>query len=46
MFQTKKQDKISNKELNEKEISKIPDKGFKVTIINMLNEHRRKTDNQ
>ena len=27
MFQTKKQDKISDKELNEKEISKIPDKG-------------------
>lgn len=46
MFQTKKQDQISDKELNEKEISKIADKGFKVMIINMLNEHRRKTDKQ
>ena len=46
MFQTKKQDQLSDKELNEKEISKIPDKGFKVMIINMLSEHRRKTGKQ
>ena len=41
-----KEDKISEKELNEKEVSNIHEGEFKVIIIKMLNEHRRRTDKQ
>ena len=40
----KKQDKTSEKELNEVEISNLPDKEFKVTIIKMFTELRRRMD--
>ena len=41
MFQMKEQDKTSGKNLNEMEISKLPDKAFRVMVINMLTELRR-----
>ena len=44
MFQTKKQDKTSEKELNEMEISHLPNKQFKVMILKMLTELRRRMD--
>ena len=46
MFQTKEQGKTSEKELNKLEISNLPNKEFKITIIRMLNELRRKMDEQ
>ena len=44
MFSTKAQDKTSEKELNEVEISNLLEKDFKVMIINMLNELERRMD--
>jgi len=41
MFQTKKQDKISEKNINETDISNLCDKEFKVIVIKMLSELRR-----
>ena len=38
MFQMKEQDKITAKELNEMEISNMPDRKFKVMVIKILNE--------
>ena len=38
MFQMKEQNKTSGKNLNEMEISNLPDKEFKVIIIMMLTE--------
>ena len=40
----KEQDKTSEKELNEIEISNLPDKEFKVMVIKMLTELRRRMD--
>ena len=44
MFQMKKQDITSEKELNKVEINNLPDKEFKVMIIKMLIKHRRRMD--
>ena len=44
MFLTKKQHKISEKELNKMEISDLPDKEFKVMVIRMLTEVRERMD--
>lgn len=44
MFQIKKQDKTLKKELNETEISKLPDKEFKVMVIKMLPKFGRRMD--
>ena len=41
MFQTKKQDKTPDTDLNEMEISDLPDKEFEITAIKMLTEVRR-----
>ena len=41
IFQTKEHDKISEKELNETQISNLPDKKFKEIIIQMLSELSR-----
>ena len=41
MFQTKKQDKISEKELNEIEMNNLPNKELKVIVIKMLTKLRR-----
>ena len=38
MFQTKEQDKNSEKDLNKIEINNLPDKEFKVIIIKMCTE--------
>ena len=43
MFQIKEQDKISE-ELNEVEISNLPNKELKVMTIKMLNKLRRRMD--
>ena len=43
-FQTKEQNKTSEKELNEIEISHLPDKGFKVIAIKMLSKLGRRMD--
>ena len=44
MFQMKDQNKTSGEELNEVEISHQPKKVFKVLIVMMLNELRRRMD--
>lgn len=41
MFQTKKQDKISEKELNEIETNNLPNKELKVIVIKVLTKLRR-----
>ena len=41
MFQTKKQDKISEKELNEIEMNNLPNKELKVIVIKVLTKLRR-----
>ena len=44
MFQIMKQDKSSEKELNEVEISNLPRKEFKVTILKIFTEHGKRMD--
>ena len=44
MFQIKGEDKTSEKELNEIEISNLPNKVFRVKVINMLNKLERTMD--
>lgn len=44
MFQTKKQDKISDKKPNEVEISNLPDKEVKAMIIKIVTELERRVD--
>ena len=44
MFQTKEQDKTSQKELNEVNISKLFDTDFKIMIIQMLTKLERRMD--
>lgn len=44
VFQTKKQDKISDEKPNEVEISSLPDKEFKAMIIKILIELERRVD--
>lgn len=44
MFQMKEQDKTPEEELNEMEMRNLPDKEFKVKIIKMLSELRRRMD--
>ena len=44
MIQMKEQDIASEKEQNKVEISNIPDKEFKVMIIKMLTELKRRMD--
>ena len=44
MLQTKEQDKTSEKELNEMEISNLPDKELKVMVIKMLTKCMRRME--
>ena len=44
VFQSKEQDKTSEKELNKTEISNPPDKELKVMVIKMLTKFRRRMD--
>ena len=44
MFQMKEQNKISEKELNEVEVSNLPRKKFKVMTVKILKELRRRMD--
>ena len=46
MFQTKKQDKISEKELNEIETNNLPNKELKVIVIKVLIDLLRRMDEQ
>lgn len=39
MYQIKEQDKITEKELNQTDISKMPDKKFKTMVIKILIKH-------
>ena len=41
MFQAKEQDKSPETDLNEMEIGDLPDRGFKLTIINIHTKVRR-----
>ena len=44
MFQMKEPDKIPEEELNEVKISNLSNKEFKLMIIKILSEHRRRVD--
>ena len=44
MFQIREQDKFSEKELNETEINNLPDKEYKLIVIRMLGDLRRRID--
>lgn len=44
MFQMRKEDTTSEKELNKTEISSLPDKGFEVMILQLLTKVGRKVD--
>ena len=44
MFQTKEQDKTTEKELNKMEVSNLPDKEFKVMVIKALMALERRVD--
>ena len=44
MFQTKEQDKTPKEELSEVEVGNLHNKEFKVTMIRMLKELRRRMD--
>lgn len=44
IFQVKKQDKTSEKDFNEIEKSNISDEEFKLTVIKMFTELRRRPD--
>ena len=46
MLQMKEQDKTPEEELSEVEITSLPDKEFKVMIIKIINELRRRMDEQ
>ena len=46
MFQKKEQDKTSEEELSEVEIGNLPKKEFKVMIVKMTKELRRKNSDQ
>ena len=45
MFQMKEKDKITARDLNEMQISNIPDREFKVTIIKILTGFEKKVVN-
>ena len=44
MFQMKEQDKIPEEELSKVQVSNLPEKEFKLMIIKMLHEFRRRMD--
>ena len=44
MFQMKEKDKITARDLNEMQISNIPDREFKVTIIKILTGFEKKVE--
>lgn len=45
MFQIKEENKTSGKELNKREMSNLPEKEFKVTVIKMLTKFKRRMTN-
>lgn len=40
-----KEDQIIARELNEMEVSNMPDKEFKVTVINIITGHEKRVEN-
>ena len=46
MFQTKEKDKTPEKELREVEIGNLPDKEFRVIMVKIMKELRRRMDAQ
>ena len=46
MFQTKEQDKTPKEEHSEVEVGNLPEKEFRVVIVKMIKEPRRRMDAQ
>ena len=46
MFQTKEQDKTPQEQLNEVEIDKLPEKEFRVMIVKMIQDLRKRMEGQ
>ena len=44
MYQMKKQDKIPEKQLNEVEISNLPEKEFRIMIVKMIQDLRKQME--
>lgn len=45
-FQTKEQEQVSQRDLSESDVSDLPDKEFKITVMKMVTELRRRMDKQ
>ena len=44
MSQMKTQDKISEKQLNKEEIGNLPEKGFRIVVVKMIQDLRKRTE--
>ena len=44
MYQMKEQDKTSEKQLNEVEIGNLPEKGFRIMIVKMIKDLRKRME--
>ena len=44
MYQMKEQDKTPEKQLNEVEIGKLPEKEFRIMIVNMIQDLRNRME--
>ena len=44
MYQMKEQDKTPEKQLNEVEIGNLPDKGFRIMIVKMIQDLRKRME--
>ena len=44
MYQMKEQDKTPEKQLNEVEIGNLPEKGFRITIVKMIQDIRKRME--
>ena len=44
MYQRKEQDKTLEKQLNEVEIGNLPEKEFRIMIVKMIQDHRKRKE--
>ena len=44
MYQMKKQDKTPEKQLNEAEIGNLPEKEFRIVIVKMIQDRRKRME--
>ena len=44
MYQMKEQDKTPEKQLNEVEIGNLPEKEFRIMIVKMIQDHRKRME--